>query len=115
MPLDAIVDSASAAYLRNTGQSGDLEFILTHVDDLDAVYRFERGQVVQLTTARTMVGRPQPERWPHGRRVALPIASTGDRRQHARPIAACRLKQLVAEQEPGKVQERHCDNRVAHP
>ena len=115
MPLDAIVDGASAKYLRNTGQSGDLEFILTHVDDLDAVYRFERGHVVQLTTARTMVGRPQPERWPHGRRVALPIASTGDRRQHARPIAACRLKQLVVEQEPGKVQERHCDNRVAHP
>jgi 2-phosphosulfolactate phosphatase len=46
-PLDAIVDGASAAYLRQTGQARDLEFILTHVDDLDAVYRFERGQVVQ--------------------------------------------------------------------
>jgi 2-phosphosulfolactate phosphatase len=52
MPLDAIVDGASAEYLRKTDQPRDLEFILTHVDDLDAVYRFERGQVVQATGGR---------------------------------------------------------------
>ncbi|HKO25143.1 MAG TPA: 2-phosphosulfolactate phosphatase [Chloroflexota bacterium] len=79
-PLDAIVDGASAAYLRNTGQARDLEFILTHVDDLDAVYRFERGQVVELNASRTMVWTPQ-----HRRQVI------GDRRQHARPTAAYRL------------------------
>src|SRR5947209_5911514 len=83
MPLDAIVDGASAEYLRRTGQSRDLEFIVTHVDDLDAVYRFERGQVVQLNAARTPVWTPQ-----HGRQVA------GDRR-----LAAA--KEAVDESEPG--------------
>jgi 2-phosphosulfolactate phosphatase len=86
-PLDAIVDSASAAYLRNTGQSGDLEFILTHVDDLDAVYRFERGQVVQLNASRTLVCTPQH------RRQAI-----GDRRQIRRLAAA---REAVEESEPG--------------
>ena len=47
-PVDTIVEGASAEYLRKTGQSRDLEFILTHVDDLEAVYRFEEGEVVQL-------------------------------------------------------------------
>src|SRR5260370_35622267 len=48
MPVDAIVDGASAEYLRKTGQSGDLEFILTHIDDLDEIYRFERSELVKL-------------------------------------------------------------------
>lgn len=44
---DAITDGASADYLRNSGQGRDLDFILAHVDDLDEVYRFERGQVMK--------------------------------------------------------------------
>ncbi len=47
VPIDVIANGASADYLRNTGQSRDLEYILTHIDDLDEVYRFERGQVVK--------------------------------------------------------------------
>ncbi|HEU5383081.1 MAG TPA: 2-phosphosulfolactate phosphatase [Ktedonobacteraceae bacterium] len=46
-PVESITISASAAYLRNTGQTRDLDHILTHVDDLDEVYRFERGQIVK--------------------------------------------------------------------
>jgi 2-phosphosulfolactate phosphatase len=46
-PVELITVGASADYLRNSGQVRDLEFILTHVDDLDEVYRFERGQVLK--------------------------------------------------------------------
>jgi 2-phosphosulfolactate phosphatase len=46
-PVDSITTGASADYLRNSGQTHDLEYVLTHVDDLDEVYRFERGQLVQ--------------------------------------------------------------------
>lgn len=45
--VEAIVEGASAAYLRNSGQSEDLDFILSHVDDLDEVCRFEHGQIVR--------------------------------------------------------------------
>lgn len=46
-PVESITCSASAEYLRNTGQTKDLDFILTHVDDLNEVYRFERNQVIK--------------------------------------------------------------------
>lgn len=46
-PADVICNGASADYLRNTAQVRDLEYILAHLDDLDDVYRFERGQVVK--------------------------------------------------------------------
>jgi 2-phosphosulfolactate phosphatase len=46
-PVTTITDGASADYLRKTGQTRDLDFILTHVNDLDEVYRFERGQVLR--------------------------------------------------------------------
>jgi 2-phosphosulfolactate phosphatase len=44
-PVDSITKGASADYLRNSGQQRDLDFILRHIDDLDEVYRYERGQV----------------------------------------------------------------------
>jgi 2-phosphosulfolactate phosphatase len=47
VPVDAISEGASADYLRNSGQKRDLDFILTHIDDLDEVYRFEQGQVMK--------------------------------------------------------------------
>ena len=46
-PVDVITTGASADYLRNSGQTRDLDFVLAHVDDLDEVYRFERGQVMK--------------------------------------------------------------------
>lgn len=47
----AITASASAEYLRRTGQDRDLEFVLTHVDDLDEIYRYEHGQMVKEIAA----------------------------------------------------------------
>jgi 2-phosphosulfolactate phosphatase len=46
-PVEVIAIGASSDYLRKSGQVRDLEFILAHVDDLDEVYRFERGQILQ--------------------------------------------------------------------
>ena len=46
-PVGVVTVGASADYLRNSGQVRDLEFILAHDDDLDEVYRFERGQVLK--------------------------------------------------------------------
>jgi 2-phosphosulfolactate phosphatase len=47
VPVDAITDGASAEYLRKTDQSRDLTFILSHLDDVDEVYRYEGGEVVR--------------------------------------------------------------------
>ena len=46
-PVEVITEGASAEYLRRTDQLRDLEFILTHIDDLNEVYRYEHGQVVR--------------------------------------------------------------------
>jgi len=46
-PVESVATGPSADYLRNSGQIRDLDFILTHVDDLDEIYRFERRQVVR--------------------------------------------------------------------
>ncbi len=46
-PVESIAVGASADYLRNSGQVRDLDYILAHVDDLDEVYRFERGQILK--------------------------------------------------------------------
>lgn len=45
-PVDAISASASAAYLLRTGQIADLEFVLSHVDDLESAYGVRDGEVV---------------------------------------------------------------------
>ncbi|MGH2480098.1 MAG: 2-phosphosulfolactate phosphatase [Ktedonobacteraceae bacterium] len=45
--VESIATGASARYLRNTDQLNDLDYILAHIDDLDEVYRFERGQIVK--------------------------------------------------------------------
>ena len=46
-PLELIARGASADYLRNSGQSKDLDYILMHVDDVHEVYLYEHGQVVK--------------------------------------------------------------------
>jgi 2-phosphosulfolactate phosphatase len=58
---DACARGRSAGYLRRTDQLDDLEFILTHVDDVDAVFAIEGDEVV---------ARPDHARWP-----GLPAAS----------------------------------------
>lgn len=45
-PVDAILESKSATYLRETGQSPDLDFVLTHVDDLSSAFRIADREVV---------------------------------------------------------------------
>lgn len=44
-PVVEITRGASADYLRRTDQTKDLDFIVTHVNDLNRVYRFENGRV----------------------------------------------------------------------
>ena len=47
VPIQEIVNGASAKYLNDSGQWKDLEFILTHINDLNEVYRFEQDQVLR--------------------------------------------------------------------
>ena len=42
---DAFLEGASARYLRDTGQERDLAFVLEHVNDLDAVFVVDQGEV----------------------------------------------------------------------
>jgi 2-phosphosulfolactate phosphatase len=48
---DAILDSASAKYLRDTGQHADLSFVLERIDDVDAVFAVEPGGIRLVTPA----------------------------------------------------------------
>ena len=45
-PADALTASRSVAYLADTGQLRDLEFVLEHVDDLGQAFRMQAGEVV---------------------------------------------------------------------
>ncbi len=47
-PVDAFLGGHSSEYLRRTGQERDLEFVLAHVDDLDAVFALRRGELVPV-------------------------------------------------------------------
>lgn len=44
--LTDMLMSNSVRFLRSTGRERDLDFILQHVDDTDAVFRFEHGEIV---------------------------------------------------------------------
>jgi 2-phosphosulfolactate phosphatase len=44
-PVNAFLDGKSTEYLRETGQLEDLEFILTHVDDVNAVFPLQRRRL----------------------------------------------------------------------
>jgi 2-phosphosulfolactate phosphatase len=46
--VEIICDGNSAAYLRRSGQTQDLDFILAHVDDLHFIYQFKEDQIVEL-------------------------------------------------------------------
>jgi 2-phosphosulfolactate phosphatase len=45
---EAFLDSESVRYLQRTGQLDDLDFILRHVDDLQAVFRLHAGEIKPL-------------------------------------------------------------------
>jgi 2-phosphosulfolactate phosphatase len=45
-PVDAIRVSNSVKYLEDSGQMEDLEFVLSHVDDVDAVFMLNDGELV---------------------------------------------------------------------
>jgi 2-phosphosulfolactate phosphatase len=53
---DAAVDEAaagkSAAYLRDTGQTRDIEFVLSHVDDLSSICVMASGELVLVSGER---------------------------------------------------------------
>ncbi|MGD0907615.1 MAG: 2-phosphosulfolactate phosphatase [Candidatus Acidiferrales bacterium] len=48
-PEDACLCSQSAEYLRRSGQTRDLDFTLSHIDDLPFVYMMKDDEVVSLT------------------------------------------------------------------
>lgn len=47
-PVQSITSGASAKYLRHTNQEKDLDFILGHVDDLDATVAVEGDEAVKV-------------------------------------------------------------------
>ncbi len=50
--VDLCADGHSAEYLRRTGQVADLEFVLTHVDDLAQSFVYAGGEVVGAARQR---------------------------------------------------------------
>jgi 2-phosphosulfolactate phosphatase len=46
-PIQAILRSASVEYLRSTGQEEDVDFVLSRVDDVDAVFAVENREIVR--------------------------------------------------------------------
>src|SRR6266849_9456361 len=44
----ACANGKSAAYLRSSGQVNDLEFILSHFNDVNAVFKLDHGEIVIL-------------------------------------------------------------------
>lgn len=48
-PVDAIADGHSAAYLRDTGQAADIDFVLGHVDDVACAFVMSAGELVAVT------------------------------------------------------------------
>jgi 2-phosphosulfolactate phosphatase len=47
-PPDACLEGHSAAYLRRTGQTRDLDFVLTHINDLDAAFVMRGSEVLMV-------------------------------------------------------------------
>jgi 2-phosphosulfolactate phosphatase len=50
-PVEAWLENKSAAYLRRTGQLADLDFILEHVNDLEALFRLSNDEVAMHNEA----------------------------------------------------------------
>jgi 2-phosphosulfolactate phosphatase len=54
-PPEAALCGKSAEYLRRSGQTKDLEFILAHINDLRGAYEMRNGQVVALPDYGTRI------------------------------------------------------------
>jgi 2-phosphosulfolactate phosphatase len=48
-PVEAITRSKSVDYLRRTDQLADLQFVLTHLEDLDTAYAVQAGELVAVS------------------------------------------------------------------
>jgi 2-phosphosulfolactate phosphatase len=46
--VDLITDGKSAEYLRRSGQTADLEYILSHVNDLNSVFAIREQEIVRI-------------------------------------------------------------------
>jgi 2-phosphosulfolactate phosphatase len=57
-PPDAFLQSHSVAYLERTGQLHDLDFILSHVDDLEAAFVLQDGMVMMRPLAARVGAQP---------------------------------------------------------
>jgi 2-phosphosulfolactate phosphatase len=44
----ASANGKSAAYLRSSGQLDDLDFVLSHINDVNAAFKLDRGEIVML-------------------------------------------------------------------
>ena len=62
-PPSACLGSRSVDFLRRTGQLGDLDFILSHIDDLREVFEVRDGEVKMLRVAAHVQCRPRARRW----------------------------------------------------
>jgi len=51
-PAAACFVGHSVDYLRRTGQLGDLDFILAHLDDLNAIFTLREGQIAIMPAAK---------------------------------------------------------------
>jgi 2-phosphosulfolactate phosphatase len=60
--VEAAADGHSAVYLRDTGQSRDIEFVLSHVDDVACAFVMSAGELVALTDAAGADGRAERPR-----------------------------------------------------
>lgn len=50
-PANAFLGGKSTEYLKDTGQTRDLDFILSHIDSVAAVFRLEEGELVMVPTS----------------------------------------------------------------
>lgn len=54
----ACTSGRSAAFLRESGQRRDLDFVLAHVNDLDDVFRLDGGEVVAVPGGESLAASP---------------------------------------------------------
>jgi 2-phosphosulfolactate phosphatase len=55
--VEAVAHGHSAAYLRDTGQSRDIDFVLRHVDDVPCAFSMSSGELVAVTDPAGAGGR----------------------------------------------------------
>jgi 2-phosphosulfolactate phosphatase len=58
--VEAITTGHSAAYLRDTGQTRDIDYVLSHVDDVPCAFVMSAGELVAVTEAAAPGDRPAP-------------------------------------------------------